>query len=65
MGLYVKPFYAPLLLCVYEAIFLPKHGCHFNQLLIKAKVLNILIYCYYLFGTRSNRLLLVWEGGLA
>ena len=38
-----------LLVWVYEAI-LPKHGCHIKQLLINAKVLSILIYCYYFWG---------------
>ena len=37
---------------------LPKHGCHFKQLLIKAKILNILIHCYYLLVRRSSMYLL-------
>ena len=50
-------FSSSLLLWAYEAI-LPKHGCHFKQPLIKAKVLNILIYCYYLLVRRSSMHLL-------
>ena len=46
------PFILPLL-WVYEAI-LPKHGCHFKQLLIKAEILNIFMYCSYLFVSRSS-----------
>ena len=33
---------------------LPKHGFHFKQLLISAKVQDIVIYCYYLFVKRSR-----------
>ena len=51
----------------WSVAILPKHGCHFKQevrtpcfkqLLIKAKVLNILIYCYYLLVRRSSMHLL-------
>ena len=52
MGLHLYPISflcSPLFLWGYEVI-LPKHGCHFKQLLIKAKVLNILMNCYYLQG---------------
>ena len=47
------------LLASLEAIF-PKHRCHSKTLLIKAKVLNILIYCYYyyLHARRSSMHLL-------
>ena len=46
-----------LFLQVYEAN-LPKRGCHFKLLILKAKVLNSLIYCYYLLVRRSSMHLL-------
>ena len=39
-------------------LFLPINGCHFKKLLLKAKVLNTLIYCYYLLVRRSSMHLL-------
>ena len=60
MGLHVQPSIAPIYISLTLGLsaILPKHGCHFKQLLISAKVLNILIYCYYLLVKRSSMHLL-------
>ena len=53
----VPLFFSSSLGLAYEAI-LPKHGCHIKQLLIKAKVLNILTFFYCLLVKRSSMRLL-------
>ena len=49
-------FHCSQLLSLTLGVFsiLPKHGCLFKQPLLSAKVLNILIYCYYLLVKWSS-----------